>query len=334
MGSFTGLISNVLSNAGKGLTALGEQGLKKQTELDLRKQLMDIESEKRLREDEIKRSRDIEDIGAKAKATSQAKIDTIETDVRAQTEKVAAEKKARLPQALAESEVDKQRAVLEAEKKGGINRLRADLEKDKYDALIDSGLPEAKARAEAKAWAADKSNRKAKVEEETTLKIEAAKTEAADADYLGAIGKKKVAESKGTIAEIQAREAAYDKRYGTGGGKGAPTTLDLERQAKAASETLAEKLYVPKNKVNEALGELQTKADRGDAKAIAKLKEIQPDLDAWRITNRALRDRNSVGKDRGSDTGGYKAGDTQVIQSGPNKGRTAVYDGNGWTLQD
>ena len=79
---------------------------------------------------------------------------------------------------------------------------------------------------------------------------------------------------------------------------------------------------------------MQSKADRGDTKAIAKLKEIQPDLDAWRSTNRALRDRNNLGKDKGSDTGGYKSGDTQVIQSGPNKGRTAVYDGNGWTLQD
>jgi len=304
MGSFTGLISNVLGSAGKGLTMLGEQSLKRQGELDLRKQLMDIESEKRLREDEIKRSRDIEDIGDKAKATSQAKIDTIETDVRAQTEKVAAEKKAGLPQALAESAVDTQKAQLEAERKGGLNKLRANLEKDKYDALVDSGVPEAKARLEAKAWAADKSNRKAKVEEETELKIGAAKTEAQDEDYLGAIGKKKVAESKGEIAEIQAREAAYDKRYGTDSGKGPPTTIDLERQSKAAIKTLAEKLYVPDNKVNEALGELQSKADRGDAKAIARLKEIQPDLDAWRRTNRALRDRNNLGKDKGSDTRG------------------------------
>ena len=304
MGSFSGLIGNVLGSAGKGLSVLGEQGLKKQAELDLKKQLMDIESEKRLREDEIKRSRDISDIGAKAKATSQAKVDTVDTDIQAQTTKLAAEKKAGLPQALAESAVDTQKAQLEAERKGGLNKLRADLENDKYQALIDSGVPKTKAKAEAEIWAAEKTNRQAKAEEETELKIDAAKKEAKDEEYLGAIGKKKVAESKGEIAEIQAREAAYDKRYGTGGDKGAPTTLNLERQAKAADDTLAKKLYVPKNKVNEALGELQTKADRGDAKAIAKLKEIQPDLDAWRITNRALRDRNSVGKDRGSDTKG------------------------------
>lgn len=30
----------------------------------------------------------------------------------------------------------------------------------------------------------------------------------------------------------------------------------------------------------------------------------------------------------------FKAGDTQVIQTGPNKGKTAVYDGTGWKLQE
>ena len=30
----------------------------------------------------------------------------------------------------------------------------------------------------------------------------------------------------------------------------------------------------------------------------------------------------------------FKAGDTQVIQAGPNKGKTAVYDGTGWKLKE
>lgn len=301
MPSFSGLISGVLGNTGRALTSMGEQGLKRQNELDLRQQLMDIESEKRLREDEIKRSRDISDIGAKAKATSQAKIDTIETDTRAQTEKLAAEKKAGLPQALAESAVDSQRAQLEAEKKGGLALLRAQLEKDKYQALVDSGVPEAKAAAEAKIWAADKANRKAKADEETTLKIEGAKTEAADADYLGAIGKKKVAESQGNLAEINAREKLYEKRYG--GGNGAPTSIDLERQTKAATDALALSLNVPKNKVNEEIGDLQRRADRGDTVAKKKLLDIAPDLNAWKDANRAQREFHRTGKNKGSDTG-------------------------------
>lgn len=32
--------------------------------------------------------------------------------------------------------------------------------------------------------------------------------------------------------------------------------------------------------------------------------------------------------------GGFKAGDTQVIQAGPNKGKTAVHDGKGWKLKE
>ena len=29
----------------------------------------------------------------------------------------------------------------------------------------------------------------------------------------------------------------------------------------------------------------------------------------------------------------FKAGETKVIQAGPNKGKTAVYDGTGWALK-
>ena len=34
-----------------------------------------------------------------------------------------------------------------------------------------------------------------------------------------------------------------------------------------------------------------------------------------------------------ADTGGRKKGDTTIVQSGPNKGKTAVWDGTGWKLK-
>jgi len=34
-----------------------------------------------------------------------------------------------------------------------------------------------------------------------------------------------------------------------------------------------------------------------------------------------------------ADTSGRKVGDTQIVQAGPNKGKTAVWDGKGWKLQ-
>lgn len=67
-----GLIAGVLGGAARGYTQMAEGELKKQQELDLRKQLMEAETEKQLRIDEIKRNRDIEDIPRKAEATAAA----------------------------------------------------------------------------------------------------------------------------------------------------------------------------------------------------------------------------------------------------------------------
>lgn len=59
MPSFGGLISGVMGRAAEGYGKAADMEMRKQGELDLKKQLMDVESEKRLREDEIKRGRDI-----------------------------------------------------------------------------------------------------------------------------------------------------------------------------------------------------------------------------------------------------------------------------------
>ncbi len=67
-----GLIAGVLGGAARGYTQMAEGELKKQQELDLRTQLMEAETEKQLRIDEIKRNRDIADIPRKAEATAAA----------------------------------------------------------------------------------------------------------------------------------------------------------------------------------------------------------------------------------------------------------------------
>ena len=85
MASLGGLISGVLGGAAKAYGEGAQMEMKKQSELDLRKQLLEAESEKRLREDEVKRGRDVSDriteearvqspeFLAKAKATDLAK---------------------------------------------------------------------------------------------------------------------------------------------------------------------------------------------------------------------------------------------------------------------
>lgn len=59
MASFGGLISSVMSRTAEGYGKAADMEMKKQSELDLRKQLMEAETEKQLRIDEIKRGRDI-----------------------------------------------------------------------------------------------------------------------------------------------------------------------------------------------------------------------------------------------------------------------------------
>ena len=59
--SLAGLISGVMGGAAKGYGQYAESELKKQQELDLKKQMLEAETEKQLRIDEIKRSRDFSD---------------------------------------------------------------------------------------------------------------------------------------------------------------------------------------------------------------------------------------------------------------------------------
>ena len=61
MPSFGGLISGVMGRAAEGYGKAADMEMKKQSELDLRKQLLEAETEKQLRIDEIKRGRDVSD---------------------------------------------------------------------------------------------------------------------------------------------------------------------------------------------------------------------------------------------------------------------------------
>jgi len=95
-----GLIAGVLGGAARGYTQMAEGELKKQQELDLRTQLMEAETEKQLRIDEIKRNRDVADIPRKAEATAAAapilaRGDAAAAPIRAEGEAAAAPIKAR-----------------------------------------------------------------------------------------------------------------------------------------------------------------------------------------------------------------------------------------------
>lgn len=74
MPSFAGLISGVLGGASKAYGEGAQMEMKKQSELDLKKQLLDAETQKQLQIDAIKRERDISDEDRKLSPEYLAKV--------------------------------------------------------------------------------------------------------------------------------------------------------------------------------------------------------------------------------------------------------------------
>lgn len=303
MASLGGLIGGIMKGFGGGLEQVGQVELKKQSEMDLRKQMLEMESEKRLREDEVRRERDLAYIPKTAEASARAKLTTApieaEANVAGRKATLEAENKAEINRLEAEAEANKRLQKADALKRSGALKAEADVaaltEKQKYQALLDNGVPKAKADALLAEYNAAEPQRKKEADDKIAAAINEAKKLAGDKDYLGAVSKIDVAKSAGNIAEINAREKAYRTREG---GKDGETTKDLERQQSAATERLAYELNVPKNKVNEELGSLRKKAERGDTNAAARLKELSGFTRDWEEANSRLREWQRSRKDK------------------------------------
>ena len=72
--NFGGLIAGALGGAAKGYEKYAESELKKQQQADLARQLSEIEEQKELRVDEIKRNRDLRDIPIKGEAQTKVEV--------------------------------------------------------------------------------------------------------------------------------------------------------------------------------------------------------------------------------------------------------------------
>jgi ribosomal protein L21 len=120
-----GLIAAALGGFGKALSSIGEMEAKKQNEAKLRKELMDMESEEKLRLDDVmfqrKQNRAIPEAQTTAKANVAGQVTTIEE-----------RNKTNLPALEAQSKVTNIDAELAAMSKAGIYDKQA---KAKYDAL-------------------------------------------------------------------------------------------------------------------------------------------------------------------------------------------------------
>ena len=293
MASFAGLISGVLGGAAAGYGESAQMEMKKQADLDLRKQMLDAESEKTLRLDEFKRARDVKDRldqearvrdPAYLKAQAEAKAGAYKADVDAGVPEARAASDVATGRAAAGVQTDLLPVTEKLAKDVAASGNRVTEANAPGAAASAAAVTLANAQADAKVapdlmkaftdqYKASKEFEDLKASDATDLQIKKAKTLAADKDYMDALAKIDLATHANILraAEIRAAgdrdtsedrlEAARLKYAGKGPGNTTPTTADLQRQITAAENALAAKLAVKKSDLYPELGSLQKSTD-------------------------------------------------------------------------
>jgi hypothetical protein len=306
MAGLGGLLSGVMKGFGAGLEQVGQVELKKQSELDLRKQMMEIESEKRLREDEVRRERDIAQIPKEASARAEAEKTVApikaEADVAGESARIDASTRANIPERRAALDARMTAEKLKAERAQNLVDLRADAARAEEDALVKAGVPAAKAKRLMAEFNAAEPQRKAeakeKIDNAIREQLELNKALANDPN----LRKRKISEAAGEIAVVNAREANYAKRDRDQGG-GKINTADLNRKVDIAEDRLADELGVPKNRMSEALASLRKKTDDASVKKLKNLEPLIQDLNRHRDNLLKWRETPEGSKDSGKTTG-------------------------------
>jgi hypothetical protein len=134
----------------------------------------------------------------------------------------------------------------------------------------------------------------------------------------------KIKETKAKIVKLQAETGQVGKE----GGK------DHEKRQERLSTVI--------NSANATITSLQNSSKGNTAESKATWAQQMADAVAMRDQAIALQKEALSGRTESppppaaaaaTDTGGRKKGDTTIVQSGPNKGKTAVWDGTGWKLK-
>ena len=253
MPSFGGLISGVMGRAAEGYGKAADMEMRKQGELDLKKQLMEVESEKRLREDEVKRERDVSD-------------------------RITEETRTRSPEyleATAKADADKYNALIKA----GVPAAKALLtvEEGKASADAETKLAPVKAAAATATYNAEKPLSMTKAADAVIAKITETKTLSEDTGYLEGTGKLSKAAKAGDIkiAEIKA-DALKDRPSGGGSStvKVRSTYTNSDGQKIAVMSDGTEKTLGKAADYDKTLAKLVTDMAKADYK-FAKLPEAE-----------------------------------------------------------
>lgn len=140
--------------------------------------------------------------------------------------------------------------------------------------------------------------------------------------------KEKTAEAAARTDKIKAETGQVGKDSGKDGGKDSGKTQ--------------ERLSTVINSANATITSLQNSSKGNTAESKATWERQMADAVAMRDQAIALQKEALSGRAESppppppaaaADTSGRKKGDTTIVQSGPNKGKTAVWDGTGWKLK-
>ena len=331
-----GLLAAALGGFGKGLANVGEMEAKKQNELNLKKQLMDIESEKRLREDEITRGRAFEyqkrDISELEPLRTTAAVSREKALIPVGVEKaeslIPVKVKETTEVGKAETGVQKTREdelrpgiIKTAEEKGKAeNKLRLDLEKSLSDVEVDKA--EKKARREALVLM-DLGNDKKYLSALT--KLADAKTSSTERAQLG-ISLNKMKQEQ-TINNLRTQLSKLSDTP-----ENATARADIRRQIEdmtdkklpsyADTASLANSYLVASNTI--------LRNGTGTEEEIAEAKRLR---DLGESIGRSIVEKKLPGAKTETKPGAPRKGEERSIAEGPNKGKTAVFDGTGWKLK-
>jgi len=319
-----GLIAAALGGAGKALSTYGELEVKKKNELDLKKELLNVESEKRLREDEITRGRAFEyqkkDIGELEPLRTTAKVNEANALIPTKVAETTATGNANT-EVMANRE-DKLRAgVLKTEEEK--NNLRVKLEEKLANVDLDKN--ERKALSDA-ATLIDLGNNKAytsALQKLTDAKSSSPeKTQASVALYKMQT-EKTLGDLRTELSKLPDTPENADKRAGIR--QQLSDLKDSKIASYADTASLANSYLVASNTIlrngtgtEEEVAEAKRLRDLGERIGLAIIDKKIPEA------------KNTPAK---AQEPTYKVGDTRTVASGPNQGKTVVYDGTGWKLK-
>jgi hypothetical protein len=301
MPSFAGLIAGALGGAAEGYGQAANMEMKKQSEVDLKKQLLDVEADKKLAIDAITRERDV--AGRITEETRVRSPEYLKQTAEAEAAKYKALVGAGVPAAKAEMLVAEGRSAADVRKAVAPANAEAAIVEGASNAGVKVATAPAIAAGERATYEAGRALTKLQAKDATADQIQKAKDLVADKAYMDALAKTDMAAHAHLleIANIRASslEDVADKRLKAKGPEGKPESgIDLDRQVKAARDEMGRALGVPTAEINGAYASLQKKANAGDPVAKAKLADVSTINDRWNAASAKWTARNqATGKD-------------------------------------